>query len=388
MSKEKQAEPSHAVSPLKIVVILVVALAGVTGGSLLALKKSGKDSERKRRQADSATQQETAATPSTAATTSTINTNEMAWIPSGTFWMGSDEGQEDERPVHKLTMDGFWMDKTEVTNEDFDRFVRATGYVTIAERPPKAEDFPGVDPSLLVPGSIVFAPPQEEMQFEELRDPSSHFRWWKYVPGATWRHPEGPESDIRGREKHPVIHVAWEDAVAYAKWAGKRLPTEAEWEYAARGGLDQKPYIWGEEQVPSGKWRANIWQGKFPIENSLADGFRATNPVRSYEPNGYGLYDLAGNVWEWCSDWYLPNYYEQSPDRNPPGPNSSFDPNEPGVMKKVTRGGSFLCADVYCIGYRPSARMKTTPDTGLSHTGFRCVKDGPGPAEHLTSSAK
>jgi formylglycine-generating enzyme required for sulfatase activity len=310
----------------------------------------------------------------------------MAWIPGGSFWMGSDTGMVDEKPVHKVEVSGFWMDKTEVTNEEFEKFVRATGYVTVAERKPDPKDFPGVDPELLVAGSIVFSAPNEEIPEDELKDPSMHMRWWKYVPGADWRHPEGPDSDLKGREKHPVVHVCYEDALAYCKWAGKRLPTEAEWEFAARGGLDQKHYDWGDDQTPGGKWMANIWQGKFPKENNTADGFRTTSPVASFAPNGYGLFDMAGNVWEWCADWYIPNYYETSPVQNPKGPDTSYDPNEPGVMKRVTRGGSYLCSDVYCIGYRPSARMKTTPDTGLSHTGFRCVKDAP--ASRIASNTK
>ena len=295
-------------------------------------------------------------------------TNDMAWVPGGVFWMGSDDGKADEKPVHQLSVDGFWMDRTEVANEQFEKFARATGYVTIAERKPRAEDYPSATPDQLVPGSIVFSPPEKVESLE------NHFVWWKYMPGANWRHPEGPDSSLNGREKHPVVHVCWLDAAEYARWAGKRLPTEAEWEYASRGGLERQPYVWGKEQAPGGKWQANIWQGRFPNDNNEADGFRATAPVASFAPNGYGLYDMAGNVWEWCADWYLPDYYAQSPVKNPPGPDTSFDPNEPGVPKRVQRGGSYLCSDVYCSGYRPSARMKTSPDTGLSHSGFRCAR--------------
>ena len=294
-------------------------------------------------------------------------TNDMAWIPTGTFWMGTEDGKSDEVPVHPVTLDGFWMDKTEVTNEQFEKFIQAARYVTVAERKPDPKDFPGAPPENLVPGSVAFSPPPGDVPLE------NHYAWWKYVPGASWRHPEGPGSSTSGREKYPVVHVCWEDAMAYAKWAGKRLPTEAEWEYAARGGLDRQAYIWGKEQMPDGKWPANIWQGKFPNENTLADGFRGTAAAASFAPNGYGLFDMAGNVWEWCLDWYRPDYYRNSPARNPGGPSDSFDPNEPNLPKRVMRGGSFLCSDLYCIGYRPSARMKSSPDTGLSHTGFRCV---------------
>jgi formylglycine-generating enzyme required for sulfatase activity len=295
-------------------------------------------------------------------------TNGMAWIPGGVFWMGSDDGQEDEKPVHQVAVNGFWMDKTEVTNEQFEKFVRATGYVTVAERKPDAKDFPGVPAEKLVPGSVVFRPKPDTVSLE------NHFVWWEYVAGANWRHPEGPDSTITGREKHPVVHICWFDAQAYAQWAGKRLPTEAEWEFASRGGREREPYMWGGEVAPGGKWQANIWQGRFPNENTQSDGFRGAAPVASFAPNGYGLFDMAGNVWEWCADWYLPDYYESAPPRNPPGPDTSFDPNEPGVAKRVQRGGSYLCSDLYCIGYRPSARMKASPDTGLSHAGFRCVR--------------
>ncbi len=233
-------------------------------------------------------------------------TNGMVWIAGGTFWMGSEEGQPDEKPVHQVTVHGFWMDKTELSNEQFEAFVRATGYVTVAERKPDPKDFPGAPAQNLVPGSIVFTPPSlEDMNRDRAKEGleplseiplDNHFLWWRYVPDANWRHPEGPASDLEGREKHPVVHVAWDDAVAYCHWAGKRLPSEAEWEFAARGGLQRQPCVWGQEQKPGGKWQANIWQGRFPTQNTLEDGFRGTAPVATFPPNGYGLYDMAGNV--------------------------------------------------------------------------------------------
>lgn len=368
-------------------------LAAVVLGILLAVVWLVAETRRlkKQRQYDFVPAAESAtATPSPSSVARAgLLTNDMVWIPGGTFWMGSEEGQVDEKPVHQVTVAGFWMDKTEVTNEQFERFVRATRYVTVAERKPDPRDFPGVPTENLVPGSIVFSPPTLEEINRELAEGGmaplkafpleNHFIWWRYVPGANWRQPEGPGSDIRGREKHPVVHVAWDDAVAYCQWAGKRLPTEAEWEFAARGGLDRQHYAWGEELTPGGKWLANLWQGDFPLKNTLEDGFRGTAPVASYPPSAYGVHDLAGNVWEWCADWYLPDYYAHSPAKNPPGPDTSFDPNEPGVMKRVQRGGSFLCNAVWSTGYRPAYRMKNSPDTGMQHTGFRCVSTGSAP---------
>jgi formylglycine-generating enzyme required for sulfatase activity len=275
--------------------------------------------------------------------------------------------------VHQVHLDGFWIDRTEVTNEEFAKFIRATGYKTVAERKPAAKDFPGAPPENLVPGAVVFVPPAHTVSKR------SHYCWWRYVAGANWRHPEGPASSIDGQSKHPVVEVAWEDANAYAKWAGKRLPTEAEFEYAARGGLDRKWFSWGDELKPGGKWQANIWQGTFPYENTAEDGFAATAPVSSYPPNGYGLYDMAGNVWEWCADWYRPDYYQTSVnekvDSNPKGPKDSFDPTEPSQPKRVQRGGSFLCTDQYCARYLVGARGKGEPSSGCSNVGFRCVKD-------------
>jgi sulfatase modifying factor 1 len=293
----------------------------------------------------------------------------MVWIPGGEFWMGCDDPQmRDAQPIHRVAVDGFWMDRTEVTNAQFARFVEATGYVTVAEKPPDPRDFPGAPAENLVAGSIVFSPPDHDVPLDDF------LAWWRYVPGANWRHPEGPGSTIEGREDHPVVHVCYEDAEAYARWAGKRLPTEAEWEFAARGGLDRKRYVWGDELRPGGRWLVNNWQGPFPRANTAEDGFARTAPVGTFPPNGYGLVDMAGNVWEWCSDWYRPEYYHYSPSRNPAGPESSHDPMEPGVPKRVQRGGSFLCSDLYCTRYLPGARGKGAIDSGQSHVGFRCAR--------------
>jgi formylglycine-generating enzyme len=325
------------------------------------------------------------ASNSSRASTSQAGTNAMAWIPGGTFWMGSEDGRSDEKPVHQVTLDGFWIDKKPVNNEEFARFVKATGYVTVAECKPDPKDFPGVAPDKLMPGAVVFSPPTlESVNMERaqaglpptqqvpLDDPSL---WWRYVPGANWRHPQGPDSNIKELQHHPVVQVCWDDALAYTKWAGKQLPTEAQFERAARAGLERQPYAWGAQPVCNGKWMANIWQGQFPIQNKAADGFAGTSPVGSFPPNGYGLYDMAGNVWQWCADWYRPDYYARSPARNPTGPGDSLDPDEPGLAKRVVRGGSFLCSDLYCAGYRAAARMKSSPDTALSNTGFRCVRN-------------
>ena len=309
----------------------------------------------------------------------------MVWIPGGEFSMGcrdprgelcgGNEPMDDARPIHRVQVDGFWMDRTEVTNAEFARFVGASGYVTVAERVPRAEDFPGVPAEYLVPGSLVFSPPAQAVPLD---DPA---RWWRYVPGASWRHPAGPGSDLIGRQSHPVVHVAFEDAAAYAAWAGKRLPTEAEWEFAARGGVAGESYAWGPDLTPEGRWMANIWQGGFPAGNTAADGFNGAAPVASFPANRYGLHDVAGNVWEWCADWYRPDAYagrsSSVPTRNPRGPAraQSFDPQEPGVRKRVQRGGSFLCTELYCTRYLVGARGKGEPSTGSDHVGFRCVRD-------------
>ena len=312
----------------------------------------------------------------------------MAWIPGGEFSMGAVDplGQDanavgmqataDSRPIHRVYVDGFWMDRTEVTNREFAKFVDATGYVTVAERTPTAEEFPGAPPENLVAGSVVFAPPDHAVPLDD------HFQWWAYVRGANWRHPEGPGSDLKNREQYPVLHVAYEDVEAYAKWAGKRIPTEAEWEFAARGGLAGQVYPWGNEFMKDGKWMANTHQGHFPVEDTRADAFHGVAPVAQYPPNGYGLYDVAGNAWEWTSDWYRHDYYAELAQaggvaRNPQGPAESFDPSEPGVGKRVHRGGSFLCTEQYCSRYMVGTRGKGEPSTGTNHLGFRLVKDAP-----------
>ena len=311
----------------------------------------------------------------------------MTWIPGGQFWMGSnDERMADTKPWHRVYVDGYWMDKTEVTNEQFARFVKATGYVTVAERKPRPEEYPQALPGMLVAGSVVFSPPAHPVAL------NNQFQWWNYVSGANWRHPEGPKSDITGRMNHPVVHIAYEDAVAYCNWAGKRLPTEAEFEFASRGGLDRKHYAWGDEFMPSGKHMANTFQGHFPDTNTGEDGYLATAPVVSFPANGYGLFDMAGNVWEWTSDWYRADYYQTLAASgeiamNPKGPADSFDPNEPGVQKRVHRGGSFLCTDQYCARYVAGGRGKGEIDTGTNHLGFRCVRE-PEPKPRKSAEAR
>lgn len=291
----------------------------------------------------------------------------MVWIPGGTFEMGSDEFV-DARPVHPVSVKGFWMDEHEVTNAQFAAFVKATGYKTVAERPLNPADFPGVPADQLVPGSAIFTPPPAEVSLE------NPLQWWKYVPGANWQHPDGPSSSSKGHENEPVVHVSYEDALAYAKWAGKRLPTEAEWEFAARGGVNNQTYYWGNELKPKGKWVANIHQGHFPDRNTQEDGYAGAAPVMSFPANTYGLYDMEGNVWEWCQDFYRPDYYSNSPKINPQGPSDSYDPDEPGAVKRVQRGGSFLCSDQYCIRYKAGSRGKGEVSSGSNNLGFRCVK--------------
>jgi sulfatase modifying factor 1 len=307
----------------------------------------------------------------------------MVWIPGGEFSMGAaaepgmnDVGMQattDSRPVHRVYVDGFWMDATEVTNAQFAAFVEATHYVTVAERTPRAADFPGARPENLVAGAVVFSPPDHPVPLD------SHFRWWAYAKGANWRHPDGPSSSIAGRDRYPVVEVAYEDAVAYANWISKRLPTEAEWEFAARGGLSGKLYPWGDAFTPDGRTMANTFQGHFPDRDDDEDGFRGLAPVAQFPPNAYGLYDVAGNAWEWVSDWYRPDYYAQLASaggvtRNPQGPASPFDPSEPTEQKHVNRGGSFLCTDQYCSRYMVGTRGKGESTTGTNHLGFRLVK--------------
>jgi formylglycine-generating enzyme required for sulfatase activity len=306
----------------------------------------------------------------------------MVWIPGAEFAMGTDDPNAwpDERPAHRVRVDGFWMDRTEVTNAQFRAFVAVTGYVTTAEKPPSLEEImsqspPGTEPppkENLVPGSLVFTPPSGRVNLDDFS------QWWKWTPGASWRHPEGPGSNLDGRDNHPVVQVSWDDANAYARWAGKRLPTEAEWEFAARGGLDGKTYVWGDAPPTDMPARANIWQGDFPHRNTATDGFERTAPVESFAANPFGLYDMAGNVWEWCADWYDRDVFGRRAVGavvvNPTGPAQSSDPTRPYARQRVQRGGSFLCNDSYCSRYRPSARHGCTPDTGMSHVGFRCVK--------------
>jgi sulfatase modifying factor 1 len=305
----------------------------------------------------------------------------MEWIPGGEFSMGAndpphgdDVGMKatvDARPVHRVYVNGFLMDKTDVTNAQFAKFVKATGYATVAERKPRAEDYPGAPAENLIAGAVVFSPPDHPVKLDNF------FQWWRYVPGANWRHPLGPGSDIKGRDNYPVVHIAYEDAQAYAKWAGKRLPTEAEWEFAARGGLAGQPFTWGTDFRPNGKWMANTHQGHFPDRDAGADGHVGIAPVAQYPPNPYGLYDMAGNVWQWTSDWYRPDYYQQLAQsgvaRDPQGPDVPYDPSEPTERKKVQRGGSFLCTDQYCSRYILGTRGKGEISTGTNHLGFRCV---------------
>jgi formylglycine-generating enzyme len=304
------------------------------------------------------------------------NANDLVWIPGGTFRMGSDKHYLEEAPAHRVTVDGFWIDRTPVTNAQFKQFVRATGHVTFAERKPDAKDYPNALPRLLFAGSLVFTPPRHPV---DLRDWS---QWWKLVRGANWRRPYGHKSDLHGLDNHPVVHVAYSDALAYAQWAGKTLPTEAEWEFAARGGIDGAEFAWGDELTPGGKHVANTWQGAFPHQNLVSDGYQRTSPVTAYPPNGYGVHDMIGNVWEWTTDWYAPRHQADAPKaccipENPRGgkEESSYDPYQPEIKipRRVIKGGSHLCAPNYCRRYRPAARHAEPVDTSTNHVGFRCA---------------
>ena len=309
-----------------------------------------------------------------------VNLKDMVLIPGGRFSMGGDDDQawRDEYPKHMVVVDSFWMDVHEVTNAQFSAFVEATGYLTTAEKAVDWEEIkkelppgtPKPDASQLAPASLVFVPTDKPVSLLDVS------QWWQWRQGANWRQPEGPGSSIVGKDNHPVVHVSWFDAVAYCDWVGKRLPTESEWEYASRGGLTDAVYAWGNEDLSSGKPKANTWEGAFPYRNDKRDGYYFTAPVQSYQANNYGLYDVAGNVWEWCADLYHEDYYKTLAGKtthNPQGPKTSYDSNEPYALKRVSRGGSFLCHESYCSGYRNSMRMKTTPDTGSMHTGFRAV---------------
>jgi formylglycine-generating enzyme required for sulfatase activity len=302
---------------------------------------------------------------------------DMIRIPGGTFRMGSDHHYAEEAPSHRVCVDGFWIDRTPVTNRQFKAFVNATGHVTTGQIVPDPEDYPGALPEMIYAGSLVFSP---RASVKDLRDFS---QWWTFMKGANWRHPYGPKSNIKGLDDHPVVHVSYSDALAYAKWVGKELPTEAEWEFAARGGLDGEDYAWGKTFTPSGQHMANTWQGTFPVENLGEDGYERSSPVMAFPPNGYGVYDMIGNVWEWTADWWSTKHEADAPKaccipQNPRGASeaASYDPCQPNIKipRKVLKGGSHLCAPNYCRRYRPAARHAEPIDTSTSHVGFRCVK--------------
>ena len=304
---------------------------------------------------------------------------DMVWVPEGTFLMGSADFYPEERPVHRVSVGGFWMDEHVVTVAEYRRLVRETGYLTVAERVPDPAHYPGAAPEVLVPGSLVFTQPGGPV---DLGDPRN---WWSWVPGAQWRHPEGPGSTVDGRDRHPVTHVAHEDAAAFAAWAGKALPSEAEWERAARGGIDGAVYCWGDELCPQGRVMANTWQGRFPWENLAAGGYRGTAPVKRFPPNGYGLFEMTGNVWEWTSDFFTPRHRDNAPaccvphDPRVETPEHSYDRAQPDahIPRRVVKGGSFLCAPDYCLRYRPAARQGQAIETSSCHIGFRCVTRTP-----------
>jgi formylglycine-generating enzyme len=386
-SEQSKTKPRRTLSNLRRSMLAVLALGAVIGVSRLAalgwsLLSPARNVEASQGAAETSGPGPFSPTIPNTGRAPSLPPRSMVWIPGGEFSMGamdppavSDVGMHaavDARPIHRAYVDGFWMDKTDVTNEEFARFVKATNYVTIAERVPTTAEFPGAPAENLVAGSVVFSPPDHPVPL------NNHFQWWTYVIGANWRHPEGPKSDLKGREKFPVVQVAYADALAYTKWAGKRLPTEAEWEFAARGGLAGQRYPWGNEFQPNGKWMANTYQGHFPVSDTGVDGYAGIAPVAQFPPNKYGLFDMAGNVWQWTSDWYRPDYYQHlaaagGVARNPRGPDTPYDPTEPGEKKKVHRGGSFLCTDQYCSRYVVGTRGKGEVTTGTNHLGFRCV---------------
>jgi formylglycine-generating enzyme required for sulfatase activity len=300
----------------------------------------------------------------------------MSWIPGRLFTMGSQEFYPEERPAHQVAVDGFWIDEKPVTASEFRRFTRETGYVTVAERPLDPAEYPDADPALLVPGSLVFRKTSGPVRLDDFT------AWWAYLPGASWKRPDGPGTSISGRERHPVVHVTYEDAEAYAGWVRKELPSEAEWELAARGGLEGATFAWGDEHFPDGRPVANTWQGEFPWQNLELDGYEGTSPVGSFPPNGYGLYDMCGNVWEWTSDWFTPRHPDDvaSPCCAPRNPrvtsaDASYGVGLPGeqIPRRVIKGGSHLCAPNYCLRYRPAARQGEAIDTSTGHIGFRCI---------------
>lgn len=393
MSKHKIEQKPRGSSARTAWTVLALLLVGVFCVGILVIPRNAsvaKLSKKKESKTKAASAQTSfTATVANEATKSTADAPEgMVWIPGGEFSMGSDDASEslcsmpgvtkDAQTIHRVYVDGFWIDTTEVTNAQFAEFVKATGYITIAERKPTQEEFPDAPPENLVAGSTVFVATDGPVPLDNM------YQWWNYVHGADWRHPTGPDSNIDGKENYPVVQVAYPDAVAYCEWAKKRLPTEAEWEFAARGGLAGQLYPWGNDLRPAGKHMANIYEGEFPVTDSGQDGFVGIAPVAQYPANSYGLYDTAGNVWEWCSDWYRPDYYQSvsTSDRvakNPQGPDSSFDPAEPNEKKRVHRGGSFLCTDQYCTRYMVGTRGKGEANTASNHTGFRCVKSSSNP---------
>jgi formylglycine-generating enzyme required for sulfatase activity len=316
-----------------------------------------------------------------------VITDEMIWIPGGTFRMGSNDHYAEEAPVHRATVDGFWIDRTPVTNQQFKAFVNAIGYVTTAQIVPNPKDYPGALPSMIYAGSLVFTPPSR------VKNLSEWSQWWTFMKDANWRRPYGPKSNIKELSDHPVVHVSYHDALAYAQWAGKELPTEAEWEFGARGGLDGEEFAWGNALMPGGRHMANIWQGNFPTHNTCEDGFAHTSPVAAFPPNGYGLHDMIGNVWEWTADWWSSKHQADAPKaccvpQNPRGgpEAASFDLSQPDIRipRKVLKGGSHLCAPNYCRRYRPAARHAEPLDTSTSHVGFRCVVRAKTPGADLS----